>query len=134
MKFNIDTRKLAKPKQNGAVIPVCALLILFLMFVMIDSVGASILLFITILLMNAYIFLSSDWKVSRKMDSVKTFLRIQNAALTFFLVEFVISLICVFYGWTGNIGILAAGFVTLLLSAAGMVWAILLKVDYDCYN
>lgn len=120
--------------QNGAAVPVCSLLILFLMFMMFDSVVGSILSFVAILLVNFYVFAGSDWMVSKKMDSIKTFLRIQNASLTFNLIEFVISLICVFCELDGDIGMLCAGVVMLLLSVAGMVHSVLLKVDYDCYN
>ena len=134
MKFNIDKKKIVKSMQNGTVVPVCSLLILFLMFMMFDSVVGSILSFVAILLVNFYVFAGSDWKVSRKMDSLKTFSRIQNASLTFNLIEFIISLICVFCGLDGDIGMLCAGVVMLLLSVSGMVHSVLLKVDYDCYN
>ena len=134
MKFNIDKKKIVKSMQNGTVVPVCSLLILFLMFMMFDSVVGSILSFVAILLVNFYVFAGSDWMVSKKMDSVKTFSRVQNASLTFSLIEFVISLICVFCGLDGDIGMLGAGVVMLLLSVAGTVHSVLLKVDYDCFN
>ena len=133
MKFNIDKKKIAKSMQNGTAVPVCSLMILFLMFMMFDSVVGSILSFVAILLVNFYVA-GSDWMVSKKMDSIKNFSRIQNASLTFNLIEFVISLICVFCGLDGDIGMLGAGVVMLLLSVAGMVHSVLLKVDYDCFN
>ena len=84
--------------------------------------------------MNLYVFVIADWKVSRKMDSKKTFDEIQKSTLFFFLIEVIISLICIFYGLTGEIGVLAVGFITLAISALGTIHAILLKIDYDCYN
>ena len=61
MKFNIDKKKIAKSMQNGTAVPVCSLLILFLMFMMFDSVVGSILSFVAILLVNFYVFAGSDW-------------------------------------------------------------------------
>ena len=133
MKFSIDKKKIAESLRNGAIAPIC-LLILFLVLVMADSVSAFILAFLMILLINAYVFFDSDWKVSRKMNSIRSFGCIQNAVLVFFFIEFVMSLICIFCGWAGNLSVLVVGFVTLVVSVFGSVHAIFLKVNYDCFN
>ena len=120
-------------KKIGYILPIC-LLLLFFIFMMPISIQGSIIVFAIILLMNLYVFVIADWKVSRKMDSKKTFDEIQKSTLFFFLIEVIISLICIFYGLTGEIGVLAVGFITLAISALGTIHAILLKIDYDCYN
>ena len=56
----------------------------FFIFAQPISVGFSVFVFVMILMLNAYVFLDSDWKVSRKMESKKTFDKIQKCAFCFF--------------------------------------------------
>ena len=121
-------------KQIEYILPICLLLLLFFIFLMPISIQGSVIVFMMILFVNLYVFCISDWNVSRKMNSKRTFDKIQKSTLFFFLIEFIISLICVFYGLTGYIGVFAVGLITIVISAIGIIYAILLKVDYDCFN
>jgi hypothetical protein len=123
-----------KKARNGYVWPTLMMLTLFFIFAQPISVGFSVFVFVMILMLNAYVFLDSDWKVSRKMESKKTFDKIQKCAFCFFMMEFIPSIGYVFYGLTGELGELVVGVLSLIMSVVGLVHSIMIKVDYDCYN
>ena len=128
------SNNLKKNTQNGYVWPTLIMLMLFFVFLQPISVEFSVFVFVMILIANAYVFLDADWKVSRKMDSEKTFDKIQKHSFCFFMIEFIPSIGCVFYGLTGELGVLVVGIVSLILSVMGLVHSIMLKVSYDCFN
>ena len=59
------------------------MLTLFFIFAQPISVGFSVFVFVMILMLNAYVFLDSDWKVSRKMESKKLLIKFKSALCVF---------------------------------------------------
>ena len=130
MKLNDDIIKNRSALQVCFVWPTCALMLL-LAAMMLSSIDGCIIFFLMILLLNACVVLYSDWKVSRKMKSKEEFYKVQKYSAAFFIIEFVLAVIEIFYGLSESFGILFFGCVMVLLSVGGVFHSAVLKVDYD---
>ena len=117
------------PKITGTL--TALLIVLFIVSWYFDSVKINLLVWLFLIIVNGILFFEPENIIKKGLKSIKEFNDIQNSTIVFFLLEFILSLIAIFVGFSVVSFLLFTGGIMIVLSPIGIFQTILLKDVYD---
>ena len=117
------------PKITGTL--AALLSILFIVSWCSDSVKTNLFIWLFLIIINGILFFEPAKVIKEGLDSTKTFNNIQNSSMAFFLLEFILSLIAIFVGFSEISHQLITGGIMIIMSLIGVVQSVLLKDVFE---
>jgi hypothetical protein len=117
------------PKITGTL--TALLIVLFIVSWCFDSVKINLLVWLFLIIVNGILFFEPENIIKKGLKSIKEFNDIQNSTIVFFLLEFILSLIAIFVGFSEISHQLITGGIMIIMSLIGVVQSVLLKDVFE---